>query len=199
MLVDWFARQFYGGIADPIELITQEASSVRAGASGLLALPYLAGERSPIFDPHARGVFFGIAETHTRAHFARAVLESVAFALRDMYEVIREIGGEIGEARLAGCVARNPIWGQIVSDILGRRVLIPAVADAGLLGAAILAGYGVELFSTVEDAARRMVKLRSCLEPNPENLERYDGSFELYRNIYTHLKDDFVKGSKLSA
>jgi xylulokinase len=198
LMLDWFVRRFYNQTPNPYEVVTQEASSVPAGAEGLMALPYLVGERSPIFNPHARGVFFGIAETHTRAHFARAVLESVAFAVRDVCEAIREVGGEIEEVRVAGGAAHSDVWSQIKADVLGRRVLIPEIADSGLLGAAIIAGWGVGQFENLSAAAEKMVRFRAKLEPNPEHHARYTQLFECYRGLYAHLKDDFARMAKLN-
>jgi sugar (pentulose or hexulose) kinase len=195
--LDWFVRRFYDHVANPFAVIAEEARSIPAGAEGLMALPYLVGERSPIFDPHARGVFFGMAETHTRAHFARAVLESVAFAVRDVCEAIREVGGEIEEVRVAGGAAHSDVWSQIKADVLGRRVLIPEIPDSGLLGAAIVAGWGVGQFDHLSDAAEKMVRFRAELEPNPEHHARYTQLFECYRGLYAHLKDDFAKMAEL--
>jgi len=192
IMLDWFGRVFYDRVTNPYVALAEEAKSVPAGAEGLIVLPYLVGERAPMFDPHVRGVFFGITGTHTRAHFARAVLESVAFAVKDVCEVIQEMGAEIGEVRVAGGGARNDVWNQIKADVLGRRVLVPEIADSGLLGAAIIAGWGTGWFANLADAAQAMVKFRAVLEPNPKNQEAYAALFELYRSLYTHLKDDFA-------
>lgn len=193
IMLDWFVRRFYNHLPDPFEVVAREARSIAVGAEGLMALPYLVGERSPIFDPHARSVFFGIAETHTRAHFARAVLESVAFAVRDVCEAIMEVGGEIEEVRVAGGAAHSEVWSQIKADVLGRRVLVPEIADSAMLGAAIIAGWGVGQFENLSEAAETMVKFRATLEPNPEHHARYTQLFECYRDLYAHLKDDFAK------
>lgn len=198
LLLEWFVQRFYNHAPHPYEVVTQEAGSIPAGAEGLMALPYLAGERSPIFDPQARSVFFGIAETHTRAHFARAVLESVAFAVRDVCQVLLEVGAEIEEVRLAGGAAQNQVWGQIKADVLGRPVLIPELADSGLLGAAIIAGWGVGEFENLSDAAEKMVRFRARLEPNPQHHATYTQLFEFYRDLYTHLKDDFARLAELN-
>ena len=198
IILDWFVRRFYDGIPNPFELITKEVNSVPIGAEGLIALPYLVGEQSPIFDPHARAVFFGITERHTRAHFARAVLESVAFAVRDVCEVVREMGAEIEEVRLAGGAAHNRVWSQIKADMLGRRVLIPEIADSGLLGTAIIAGCGVGCLGNLSEAAEKMVKFQAILEPNPDNHAMYTQLFEFYRSLYVHLKADFVRMVELN-
>ncbi|HKZ80661.1 MAG TPA: FGGY-family carbohydrate kinase [Pyrinomonadaceae bacterium] len=192
IMLDWFSRAFYDRVTNPYVAVAEEAKSVTAGAEGLIVLPYLVGERAPMFDPDARGVFFGITGNHTRAHLARAVLESVAFAVRDVCEVIQEMGAEIGEVRVAGGGARNDVWNQIKADVLGRRVLVPEIAESGLLGAAIIAGWGTGYFANLADAAQTMVKFRAVLEPNPRNQAVYTALFELYRSLYMHLKVDFA-------
>jgi xylulokinase len=196
--LDWFARRFYDHVPNPYDRITVESSSIPVGAEGLIALPYLVGERSPMNDPHARGVFFGLAETHTRAHLARAVLESVAFAVRDVCQALVEVGAEIKQIRVAGGGAQSDVWNQIKADVVGRPVLVPQVADSGLLGAAIIAGWGVGEFSDLSSAAHAMVKFRTAFEPNPEHHAMYTQLFELYRELYKHLKADFARLSELS-
>ena len=199
IVVDWFARQFYEGRVDAIKDMTAEAAVVPAGADGLISLPYLLGERSPILDPLARGVFFGVSQAHTRAHFARAVLESIAFGARHVSEAIQEVGGEIGEVRLAGSIARNDLWCQIMSDMLGQPVLIPGVADSDLLGAAIVAGWGVGSFDGLKQAAQLMVKYRHRAEPSTANHARYSQMFEVYKSIYARLKEVFAASASLNA
>jgi xylulokinase len=197
MMLDWFVRNFYKNDRNPYEAASQEAGSVPAGADGLVALPYLAGERSPIFDPQARGVFFGISDAHTRAHFARAVMESVAFAVRDVTEIIVELGAAVGEVRLAGGGARNPTWGQIKADVLGRRVLVPEVLDSSLLGAAIIAAWGVGTFSDLVMASKSMVRFDVVLEPNSRNHDVYARLFDFYRGLYAQLKSQFARLSEI--
>ncbi|MBI3951817.1 MAG: hypothetical protein HY314_15315 [Acidobacteria bacterium] len=196
--LDWFVRRFCDHLPNAFEIIADEARSVPLGAEGLLALPHLMGERSPINDPHARAVFFGISEKHTRAHFARAVLESVAYAVRDVCEVLVELGGEIEEVRVAGGGAQSDVWSQVKADVLGRPVLVPEIADSGLLGAAIIAGWGVREFGDLSDAATAMVKFRRTLDPRPEHHDLYTRLFGFYQDLYRHLKDDFARMAELN-
>ncbi|HVG19960.1 MAG TPA: FGGY-family carbohydrate kinase, partial [Blastocatellia bacterium] len=191
LFLDWFAGQFCGSDQQPFEAIFRAADSIPIGANGLIALPYLTGERAPIFDPRARGVFFGITPAHTKAHFARAILESIGFALCDLCEAIVGIGGEIREVHLSGAAARNAVWAAIITDMLGKRTLMPQVAECGLVGAATLAGFGVGRFETIKSAAQSLVKFRTALGPDPESHAKYSQLMELYRNLYAHLKDDF--------
>ncbi len=198
ILLDWFIRRFYDHRANPFEQVEKDITTIPAGSDGIVALPYLVGERSPILDPHARCVFFGIGERHTRAHFARAVLESVAFAVRDVCEVMKELGAEIDEVRIAGGAAHLDAWSQIKADVLGKRVMVPLIPDAGLLGGAIIAGWGVGRFADLAAAAEKMAKFRAPLEPNMEHYARYSDLFKLYRGLYAHLKDDFAKLAELN-
>jgi xylulokinase len=193
IMLDWFVRRFYDGVPHAFEAATREADSVPAGANGLIALPYLLGERSPHFDPQARGVFFGVSEKHTRAHFARAVMESVAFAVRDVSECLEQAGAEIKEVRLSGGPAHNQVWAQIKADVLGKPVFVPEVADSGLLGSAIVARWGLLKFGTLSEAVEAMVKFHAALEPRPELHALYTRWFEIYRSLYVHLKGDFAK------
>jgi len=197
-VVDWFARQFYKGSAGPLTCLIGEAASVPAGADGLIALPYLEGERSPIFDPAARGVFFGIGQAHTRAHFARAVLESIAFASRHVCETMEEIGGEVAEVRVAGALASNDLPAQIISDMLGRPVVIPEVPDSSLLGAAVIVGFALGRFESLKHAAQTMFKPRSRLEPVLENHASYSRMFDVYKAIYAQLKEVFAASASLN-
>ncbi len=199
LLLDWFARRFYSHLTRPFAEIEKEARSVPAGAEGVIILPYLVGERWPLFDPHARGVFFGLAESHTRAHLARAVLESVAFAIRHVCEAIETTGARIEDVRIAGRAAHNEVWSQIKADVLGQPVLIPEIADSGLLGAAIIAGWGVGWFSDLAQATTSMVRFRARLEPDAERHEVYTRIFALYRDLYAHLKQDFLRLFNLNA
>ena len=198
IMLDWFVREFYDHTDQPYAAAVNDASVVPAGAGGLLALPYLVGERSPILDPEARSLFFGISERHSRAHFARAVLESIAFALRDVCEVIREMGAEVTEVRVAGGGARNDILNQIKADVLDLPVFVPEIHESGQLGTAIIAGWGIGCFASLSEAAQSMVKFRSVFEPRAEKHSSYTELFTLYRRLYEHLKRDFAVLARLS-
>jgi xylulokinase len=186
-VVAWFARQFYGDHHDGIRALSHDAASIAAGADGLIALPYLSGERAPIDNPQARAVFFGIGEAHTRAHFARAVLESVAFAVLDVCEVICEAGARIDEVRLAGPAAHNSAWSQIRADVHGRPVKIPDVADSSLMGAAILAALGAGMFDDALAAIEAMVRIKDVVEPDERAHAAYRSRLPLFRELYHRL------------
>jgi xylulokinase len=198
-LLDWFRRTFYGDEPGSLARVLCEAATVPAGADGLLVLPYLAGERSPVKDPQARAVFFGLSEAHGRRHLARAVLESAALAVRDLADVIGQAGGRATEIRLAGPAARCALSSQVRADVLGLPVVLPEVADAGALGAAMVAAYGVGHFPGLREAVRRMSHARAVLEPDPERRALYDRLFPLYRDLYRHLREDFSRLAELAA
>jgi xylulokinase len=192
-VIDWLIRAFYGSEDGAMNRLFAEAFTVDAGADGLIALPYLDGERAPLHDANARGVFFGVTGKHGRPHFARAVVESVAFAVRDVMAVMEEAGAAIDEIRVAGPAGQNLGWSQIRADVLGKPVVIPEVAESGLLGAAMIAGRSVGAFADLETAAERMIRCRVRLEPNAESHARYNRVFAIYRDLYRHLQEDFAR------
>lgn len=165
-----------------------------AGSGGLIFLPYLEGERSPIWDVNARGVFFGIAPAHGRAHFVRATVEGVSFALRAVLEVLRE-RAPIGAIRLIGGGGRSGAWQQMLADICDVDVEVLSIRseDATSLGAAIAAGVGVGLFASVADGCRTIAVERTR-RPAGELRWTYDRAFDLYRSLYPALKPAFARG-----
>lgn len=185
--LDWLATSV---CRTDIGTLIEEASTIAPGADGLLALPYLTGERTPIGDPHARGVFVGLAGRHSRAHLARAAMESVAFAIRDVMEVLLERGAEVHTVRVGGGGSASDAWNQIKADVFNRPVVVPAVRDSSLMGAAVIAAWGVGLHPTGDDAARAMVHPAQVFEPRAPAV--YDEIFPLFRATYTHLQPEFT-------
>ena len=169
-----------------------------AGSDGLIFLPYLEGERSPIWDASARGVFFGIGPAHGRAHFVRATVEGVSFALRSVLDVLRE-RAPISAMRLIGGGGRSRAWQQMLADVCDVEVQVLSVRaeDATCLGAAIAAGVGVGLFDSVAEGCRSITVERTR-RPVPEARRTYDGAYDLYRSLYPALKTAFARGGMLS-
>jgi xylulokinase len=198
-MLDWFRRTFYGDDPVALSLVLREAAAAPAGADGLLVLPYLAGERSPVKDPQARAVFFGLSEAHGRPHLARAVLEAAAFAVRDLCDVIGQAGGRATEVRLAGPAAQCDLTSRIRADVLGLPVVLPEVAEAGALGAAMTAAHGVGLFPSPTQAVRSMARTRAVVEPDAQRHALYSRMFPLYRDLYRHLREDFSRLAGLVA
>jgi len=169
------------------ELVSDLAGTIRAGAAGTVFLPYLAGERSPIWDPQATGVFFGLTFATSRAHLYRATMEGVAYALRHNIEVAEELGLTVGDMHAIGGAATSPVWTQIKADIAGRTIHVPASETATTLGAAILAGVGTGVYRDWTEAIARTVQVRRTHRPDVTTAEVYDRGFATYRELYVRL------------
>jgi xylulokinase len=176
---------------DPYELLTRQASGIDPGSGGLIFLPYMMGERSPLWHTNARGVFFGLSLATPRAAMMRAILEGTAFALRHNVETAVSAGAEVREMRSVGGCSRSDLWNQIKADVLGIPVLLPRTSVGSPFGAAIVAGMGVGVFPDVRKSLQEMVHLERRFEPNPANHERYTKSYRIYRDLYEHVKGDF--------
>lgn len=176
---------------DPFDLLTQQAAQSPAGSDGLIFLPYMMGERSPLWHTNARGVFFGLSLATPRAAVIRAILEGTAFALRHNVEVAQRAGVSIEEIRSIGGGSRSALWNQIKSDVLGIPVALPQASVGAPFGDAILVGLGLGLYPDVQSALSGMIKVRTRYEPNPANRTRYTEMYGVFRSIYDHLRDDF--------
>ena len=175
------------GLADFGEFFSLAAAAA-PGAGGLVFLPYLAGERAPIWDSAARGVFRGLSLSTDRAGLARSVLEGVCFAIRDVIAVMEESGARVGELRVSGAAAENGLLNQIKADITGKEILIPAHKEAELLGLAIIGACALGKYASLAEAAAALVHVESRREPDPRNTVLYDELFSEYRETYRRLK-----------
>lgn len=171
----------YGVLAD-------EASEVPPGSDGLLVLPYFSGERTPLNDPKARGVIFGLTLSHTRGHIFRAALEGIGHGIRHHFEVLREIDAEPETVIAVGGGTKNQLWLQIVSDICGVPQRVPEVTIGASYGDAFLAGLGVGVFSSYRDINNWLNKA-GIVKPNPENGNLYTKHHSLYRRLYKQTRD----------
>ncbi len=188
----WLARCFYGQEQPDFGLLEAEASAVAPGAEGLLFLPYLQGERAPVWDPAARGAFAGLTDRHTRAHCARAVYEGVAFAVRDLLERCQAAAGIVPEVlRVSGGGSASAFWNQVKADIVGLPVQRMTVLDAACLGAALLAAVGVGAFGGLDEASGEMVRVGDTFDPVATRVSRYDGLFAAWRRLYPALRPVF--------
>lgn len=185
--------------SDPYDLMAQGALSVPAGSEGLLFLPYLTGERTPYPDANARGTFFGITLRHTRAHFARAVLEGVAYALNDTFRIFDDVGVAVHEVRASGGGAKSPAWRQIHADITGYPHVTLAVDEGPALGACILAMVGTGAYTNVADACRAVIQTVDTCAPNPDAQAVYARFNPIYRALYPALKEQFAAVSAACA
>jgi xylulokinase len=195
--LSWW-RERLGGGAD-FETLVREAAEVEPGAEGLVFLPYLTGERSPHLDPQARGGFVGLTVRHGRAHLTRAVMEGVAFSMRDGLEVMRGLGTPDDDLRAVGGGARSPLWLHLQADVYGRPVRRTLIDEGPAYGAALLAGVAAGVFADVDDASAR-VRLRDAItEPDPERARRYDELYAVYASLYPALRDAMHALGRLAA
>ena len=183
---------------DPYDVISDEAAAAAPGCEGLVFLPYLTGERTPYPNPHARGTFFGITLRHGRAHFARAIMEGVAYGLKDSFEILKEMGVRVSQVRASGGGARSGIWRQIQADVTGMEHVTINVDEGPAFGVALLAGVGVGVYPSVEQACRSTIKVVSSTKPDPGTVKTYAGYYPVYRSLYQSLKDEFDKVAELS-
>jgi xylulokinase len=181
--LDWYRLDVLGG-ATSTERLIEEAGTIAPGADGVVFLPYLAGERSPLWDPSARGAFVGLALGHGRAHLTRAILEASAFAIRHVAEGIVAAGAEVRSMRVCGGPARSETWNQVKADVTGFTVEVPAVLETAVAGAAIVGATAVGAWPDLPAAIRGMTRVARRLEPNPANRARYDATFDAYLRLY---------------
>lgn len=187
----WFRDQFGAGKddgRDPYERLTEEAAQAPPGADGLLWAPYLMGERTPHLDPKARAAFVGITAQHTSAHVIRAIMEGVAFSLRDSITLFKQIGVPIESIRLGGGGARSPLWQQIQADIYGQPVELIEAEEGAAYGAALLAGVGIEHWKSVDEACETSVRVKKTVSPNPQVATLMNQRYEEYRKLYPALR-----------
>ena len=185
--VGWLLGSVLGDRWSAEELFA-EAASVPAGAEGLVFLPYLAGERAPIFDEEARGAFVGLTLAHGRAHLVRAVLEGAAFAMRHVAEPLAKAGAPALELRLAGRPSPGDLWARIKADVLGVPAAIPVVGETAVLGAAIIAAAGVGAMPSLEAGVASMAAVARRLGPDPSTKAAYDEAFGRYLALYPALR-----------
>ena len=177
--LDWLAQNVLGGSVSIADLI-EEAAAIEPGADGLVFLPYLAGERSPIWDPTARGAFVGLTLRHGRAHLSRAVLEAAALAIRHVAAPMLAAGIEVSAMRACGGPARADAWNRIKADVTGFTVEVPRVRETATVGAGIVAAVGVGAHVDLPSAIRGMTSIDRRFEPDPERQAIYDRVYDAY-------------------
>jgi xylulokinase len=185
----WARDILAGEQAATYEALTGEAAQVAPGAEGVLFLPYLQGERTPHLDPHARGAWIGLTAAHQRRHLVRAVLEGVAFSLKDCFALLAEQGLPLAQLRVTGGGARSALWRQICADALERPVTTLAADEGPAFGAALIAGTAVGLYPSLEAACERTVRLAEEVAPDSATAPAYRAQYELYRAAYPALGD----------
>ncbi len=168
------------------------AASIPAGSAGLLFLPYLTGERTPHPDPLARGAFVGLTVRHAQPHLTRAVLEGVAFGLRDSFELMKGAGlADVTQVRVTGGGAKSSLWRQILADILNVEIVTVSAGEGAAFGAALLAAVGSGVWPDVPSAAQSVVKITGSTRPQAATVAIYNNQYDIYQSLYPILRDSF--------
>ena len=193
----WFEQEFGGeerllaeqlGMSS-LDQMNRAAKEIPAGSEGLVFLPYMSGERTPIWDPDAKGVFYGMDFTKKKGHFIRALMEGVAYALRHNLEVAGSAGAKVEVLKAMGGSANSLLWTQIKADITGKKIEVPSSDTATTWGACLLAGKGVGLFESYEKAIADTIATRRVHEPSKADAQAYEKGYRTYRALYDNLKE----------
>ncbi len=185
----WYRDTLASGV--DFDALLAPATDVPPGSEGLLFLPYLTGERTPHPDPLARGAFVGLTVRHTQAHLTRAVLEGVAFGLRDSFELMKDVGlADITQVRISGGGARSPLWRQILADVLNVELVTVNTTEGAAYGAALLAATGAGVYPDVDRACGATIRLTGSTAPGPASVT-YEEVYPLYRGLYPALRPSF--------
>ena len=190
----WFRDNFGAGAddgRDPYERITEEAAKAPAGVEGAFWVPYLMGERTPHCDPNARAALVGLSASHTRAYVIRAILEGVAFSLKDTFTIFSELKLPVECIRLGGGGARSKLWRQIQADVYGHEVEIVEAEEGAAYGAAILAGVGAKTWASVDQACESIVRVAQRMPVQPDAAALLKHNYHTYRRIYPALRSVF--------
>jgi xylulokinase len=186
----WFRDRFGAGSddgRDPYERLSEEAATSPPGANGVLWAPYLMGERTPHCDPNARAALVGLAASHTRADIIRAILEGVAFSLKDSFTIFHEMNLPVQRIRLGGGGSKSDLWRQIQADVYGRTVEIVKAEEGAAYGAAILAGVGAGGWRSVDEACDAVVQTARQITANPQSVPLLEQAYRTYRRVYPAL------------
>lgn len=175
------------------DALVNKAKTINAGSDGVIYLPYMAGERSPIWDKNAKGVFYGLGYDKTKGHIIRSILEGTAYSLEHNLQTAKEVDVEVSELVAIGGAANSLTWTQIKSDVTGKRIKVPTSDTATTLGAALLAGVGTGMYKDYKQAVERTIKITRIHEPNMKAHEIYKKYYPIYLEIYEKLKNTFIK------
>ncbi len=188
---DWFREALCSNTS--FEKLVAEGAKTPIGAEGLQFLPYLAGERTPHLDPHARGALVGLTLSHTRGHIVRAILEGVTYSLRDSLEIIQQLGIPIRQIRASGGGSKNRFWRQLQADVFGKKVTAMAADEGPAYGVALLAAVGAGHFKNITEACKATVKMADESRPVSKSRRYYDRAFPVFQGLYKALKKEFPK------
>ena len=189
--LQWWLKNIKPEPADSdYEQLFQQIGSVPAGSSGLLFLPYLTGERAPIWDSESCGTFFGVKLQHTQAHFSRAVLEGICYALKDVLDAVQQNSVPITQINVSGGIVRSDLWVQTLADITGKKLVIVQSDDASAIGAAFMALKSISAISEYPTSNFEGLK---TFEPDQANVAAYAEQFVIYKQLYADLKETMHK------
>ncbi len=190
----WFAEQICKDLGDKAyDVLTSEADKIKPGAEGLIFLPYLAGERTPHADPHARGCFVGITLAHGRGHLARAILEGVTFSMRDSLAIIKELNVPVKQIRVSGGGSKSALWRKMQADVFGQDVVTINAEQGPAFGVALLAAVGAKAYNNIEQACKATIKVVDKTAMTKKTAAVYDKVFPIYQDLYRSLKDQFPR------
>ena len=198
----WF-RDNFGTVTtdnrDPYDRLADEAAKIPAGSDGVLWAPYLMGERTPHLDPYARAALIGLAANHGRGHIIRAILEGVAFSLRDTFTIFEEMNVPVRNIRLGGGGARSPLWRQIQADVYAHGVEVVEAEEGGAYGAALLAGVGAGAWPSVDEACDTAIRVAKRVDPNAQDQAVMQRQYQAYRRLYPALRSVLRNENSASA
>lgn len=191
-LTQWMREQWYrdveGGNESPFHRMETEASEVLAGSEGLVCLPYFAGERTPVNDPKARGVFFGLETRHTRGHMVRAGIEGICYTIRANVELMKAHDLPIRRIFAVGGGTKNALWLQCLADILEQEICIPAVSVGAAYGDALMAALAGGAFADWKELSGQ-IQIKKIYAPNSENYAIYRKQGQVFNKLYEATKD----------
>ncbi len=187
----WF-RDNFGTVTtdnrDPYDRLADEAAKIPAGSDGVLWAPYLMGERTPHLDPYARAALIGLAANHGRGHIIRAIMEGVAFSLRDTFTIFEEMKVPVRNIRLGGGGARSSLWRQIQANVYAHAVELVEADEGAAYGAALLAGVGASAWPSVDEACDKAIRVATRVDPNAQDQAVMQRQYQAYRRLYPALR-----------
>ncbi|MEK9199383.1 FGGY-family carbohydrate kinase [Ureibacillus sp. FSL E2-3493] len=189
-LISWFLNEFYTDCTNLDEIyleLDEKIKEINAGSEGLIILDSWKGNRTPYKNPYASGAFIGLTLSHTKFHIYRAILESIAFGTKNVIQTFKNSSIPVNKIIAGGGGTKNASWMQIISDVTGLPIFIPKDQETGTKGTAIIAAYGIGLYSSIKEASEQMVEMERVFEPNWVNKEKYENAFEIYRELNTLL------------
>jgi gluconokinase len=195
VLLKWYTENFLNhrfSNTEGLDWYFQEASSAEAGCNGLIFLPYVMGERAPVWDADAKGVFFGIHSKHTQAHFMRAIIEGICFALYQVTKSLEETIEPVTNIYASGGFIHSKEWLQILTNIFGKKIHVTNVSDASALGAALLGMHALGILNNLSDA-KSFIAVQETFFPDDDEHSIYMANYAVYASLYHKLKDEFVK------